>query len=57
MEKDPNKCLQLSFFLLISHINKAYSDVFKIRKEQMELGKYRFQGAQPLPAGVDEQSE
>ena len=24
MKKYPNKCLQLSFFLLISHINKAF---------------------------------
>ena len=57
MEKYPNKCLQLSFFLLIFNINKAYQDLFNIRKEQMGLGEHRLQRAQPLQAGVDEQCE
>ena len=57
MGKYTNKYLQLTFFLFIAQINKAYWDMFNIRKEEMELREHSSQGVQPPQAGVDEQCE
>ena len=47
-----HKCLQLLYFLLISHINKAYQDLFIIRKEKLDLASIGCMGRSPCKRGL-----
>ena len=44
MEKCPNKCLQLSFFRLITHLNKAYWFCFIFARNNWDLASIGLKG-------------